>query len=73
MTQRIRWQCLPDPQAVADEAVHRILEAARDAIAQRGAFRFVLAGGSTPLKVYEMLSGSGADWSRWHLYLGDER
>ena len=73
MTQSIRWQCFPDPQAVAGEAVQRILKAARDAIAERGAFRLVLAGGSTPLKVYELLAGCEADWSRWNLYLGDER
>lgn len=73
MTQAIRWQCFPDPQGVAGEAVQRILTAARQAIAQRGAFKIVLAGGSTPLKAYQQLAECEADWARWFVYLGDER
>jgi 6-phosphogluconolactonase len=73
MTQTIRWQCFPDPQAVAGDAVQRILAAARQAIAERGAFKIVLAGGSTPLQVYEQLAKREADWTHWFVYLGDER
>jgi len=73
MTQTIRWSRFPDADTVAGEAVRRILDAAQTAIEQRGVFRLVLAGGSTPQKAYRLLSGCDADWSRWHLYLGDER
>ena len=73
MTQTIRWSRFPDADAVAGEAVQRILHAAQVAIDRRGVFRMVLAGGSTPQKAYRLLSGCDADWSRWHLYLGDER
>lgn len=73
MTQTIRWSRFSDADAVAGELVQRILHAAQDAIQQRGEFRMVLAGGSTPQKAYRLLSGCDADWSRWHLYLGDER
>jgi 6-phosphogluconolactonase len=64
---------LDDADAVAAEAAGLILNAADDAIAARGAFRLVLAGGTTPLAAYSLLAGAAADWARWHLYFGDER
>jgi len=54
-------------------ACERILDAARRAIAQRGEFHIVLAGGNTPRAVYRMLSIANADWAHWHIYFGDER
>jgi 6-phosphogluconolactonase len=39
-------------------------------------FHIVLAGGSTPSKMYEHLSReykTEVDWSRWHVWFGDER
>jgi len=33
----------------------------------------VLAGGSTPKRIYELLSEQHQEWSKWHLYIGDER
>ena len=33
----------------------------------------VLAGGNTPRGVYELLRVANMDWSRWHVYFGDER
>jgi len=55
-----------------------IIEAANTAIDRRGVFKIVLAGGTTPEKVYSLLAeGSrgkqSCDWKNWHLYLGDER
>jgi len=73
MTQSVRWNRFPDAQAVAEEAVQRVLQVAGEAIAERGAFHMVLAGGSTPEKAYRMLACCEADWSNWHLYPGDER
>jgi len=73
MSSPVRWHHFPDAAAVADETVRRILVAAESAIARRGVFRIVLAGGSTPERAYRQLAGSEADWSRWELYLGDER
>ncbi len=73
MSRQIRWHRFPDSEAVAAEAVRRILDAARAAIADHGEFRIVLAGGGTPRKAYASLAVQDADWSRWHIYLGDER
>ena len=68
-----RWHVFSDADAVAREAAERILEAARHAVRARGRFRLVLAGGRTPLQVYRVLVNAGMDWSRWHIYYGDER
>lgn len=50
-----------------------LLAAAAEAIAARGRFRLVLAGGRTPEMAYRLLAEGGAYWARWELYLGDER
>jgi len=73
MTRSVRWNRFPDADSVAAEAVQRILQIALKSIDDRGVFRIVLAGGSTPKKAYQLLLFCEADWSKWHLYLGDER
>lgn len=67
------WTRLASAAAVAQAALDIILDASRQAIEQHGEFRIVLAGGSTPAQVYRLLSEQACDWSRWQLYLGDER
>lgn len=69
----LRWHALADAGALDGEAATRILAAAADAIDARGRFHVVLAGGSTPRGTYRTLRASGADWSRWHVWFGDER
>ena len=49
------------------------MSAAEHAIAEHGTFKLVLAGGSTPEKVYRLLAQADADWSKWYIYYGDER
>lgn len=68
-----RWYCFTDADAVCTQATALILAAATSAIAARGCFKLVLAGGRTPAQVYRQLAGSAADWSAWQLYFGDER
>jgi 6-phosphogluconolactonase len=58
---------------VACEAARHILARSRDAVAARGRFRIVLAGGTTPLAAYGLLVGADADWPAWEVYYGDER
>jgi 6-phosphogluconolactonase len=62
-----------DAQALAAAAAKEILAASRDAVAERGRFRIVLAGGMTPLAVYRLLAGEAVDWGAWEVYFGDER
>ena len=62
-----------DKAAVAGAAAALIIERARTAIAERGCFRIVLAGGGTPTAAYQLLAGLETEWSVWHVYHGDER
>ncbi len=68
-----RWQVLADAGAVAAEARRRILAAADEAIARRGAFQVVLAGGGTPEAAYRLLEAGDSPWEAWHVWFGDER
>ena len=70
-------QVLPDPAAVAAEAAERVVRAADEEIALAGRFSFVLAGGSTPKALYELLASDEyrdqIDWPHVEIYFGDER
>ena len=68
-----RWQVLDDPAAVAAQTARRVVQAAARAIADRGRFRIVLAGGETPQLAYRLLRRADTDWARWCVYFGDER
>lgn len=68
-----RWRIFSDAAAVAATAADVVLAAAQNAIGQRGIFHLVLAGGTTPQRVHERLRDATADWSRWHIWFGDER
>jgi 6-phosphogluconolactonase len=68
-----RWHVFNDADTVAVQAAQRILQAASEAIDERGQFRIVLAGGRTPEAAYRLLVGADTDWSRWQIYFGDER
>ena len=67
------YEIFPDGDTVADQACQRILTAAKQAIAERGIFKIVLAGGTTPEASYRALAQSQSDWANWHVYIGDER
>jgi 6-phosphogluconolactonase len=73
MTQAVRWHIFPDAATLHAHAADAILEGAREAVAARGVFRLVLAGGQTPEGVYTRLRAASAEWGRWHVYFGDER
>ena len=73
MQNNCRWHILETADQVAQAAYQQILAAAEQAIAEHGSFKLVLAGGSTPEKVYRLLAQAEADWSKWYIYYGDER
>jgi 6-phosphogluconolactonase len=68
---------LPDPAALAQEAARRFIEAACQAIVERGHFTVALAGGSTSTGLYRLLAQrpqrDPIEWSRTFIYFGDER
>ncbi len=67
----------PSPAALANAAAAAILDIAHQAIAARGRFVVALTGGSTPEKTYQDLVTLGelrkADWSRWYVFMSDDR
>ena len=71
--QVVRWHASPNETTFQQQALDSILEAAKNAIRERGRFDIVLAGGSTPRRVYEALRETMTDWAAWHIYFGDER
>ena len=58
---------------IAAAALDYVLQAAAESIDKNGVFNLVLAGGSTPERLYGLLAQSDADWSKWQFFLGDER
>jgi 6-phosphogluconolactonase len=75
----IKVQVVADAAQLAEEAARIFAERAADAIAARGVFRVALSGGSTPRALYRRLAAPIAsvsnpiDWTRVHLFFGDER
>lgn len=67
------WIVYQDSETVAKKACELIMQAADSAIKSKGIFRIVLAGGTTPGHIYQLLSKKSYDWSQWEFYLGDER
>jgi 6-phosphogluconolactonase len=68
----------PDGNAIARRAAEEFLQAAIEAIAQRGTFTVALAGGSTPKTLYSLLVSDPAFrdkllWERIQFFFGDER
>jgi 6-phosphogluconolactonase len=68
---------MADAASLITAATEQFIAAARSAIAKRGVFHVALAGGSTPKGLYQMLAtapySAQIDWSRVHLFFGDER
>lgn len=64
-------------EALYQGAAERWVLLANAAIRQTGAFHVALAGGSTPKGLYQLLASESyarqIDWSRVHVYFGDER
>jgi 6-phosphogluconolactonase len=71
--QAVRWHVVPDATVLARDVAALILAQADAAIAERGEFRIVLAGGRTPAAIYELLGAAAAHWSGWRIFYGDER
>jgi 6-phosphogluconolactonase len=64
---------LPDAEAVAARAADDLVAAVQEARGQRGAAHVCLAGGTTPMRCYEVLDERLGDWAGVHLWYGDER
>jgi 6-phosphogluconolactonase len=70
-------EIFPDESALIRAQADRIARLATEAIAARGRCLLALSGGSTPRPLYQLLASApyatAVDWSRMHLFWGDER
>jgi len=67
------WIVFDTAEQVAHTLANTLLELAEEAIATRGEFLLVTAGGTTLQRCYEILSTQDADWKNWYIFMGDER
>jgi 6-phosphogluconolactonase len=67
----------PTAEQLVTHAAEDFIRVAREAIATHGNFSVALAGGSTPLALYQLLGSpryaKALDWNRVWLFWGDER
>jgi 6-phosphogluconolactonase len=74
---RLQLQTFADAEAVSHAAAHQFAEAAIKAITGNGKFTVALSGGSTPKRLYQLLTDPPhrdvVDWSKVHIFWGDER
>ena len=68
-----RWHAFDSQDAINQATLKQVLSLAAKAIKQNGSFSIVLAGGTTPKSVYELLRNADTDWSKWHVYYNDDR
>jgi 6-phosphogluconolactonase len=76
MTKRL-LQIFADAEAVSHAAAAEFIRCGADAISRRGRFWVALSGGSTPQRLYRLLSGppyrDQIDWTKVEVFWGDER
>jgi 6-phosphogluconolactonase len=63
----------PDPESLARHAARDLIAAINEARQARGVAHVCLAGGTTPMRCYELLDAQLDDWGGVHLWYGDER
>lgn len=67
----------PNAEAVASEAAHFIVHRIREVLNRQDRFTICLSGGSTPKRLHQLLAEdplkSQVDWSKIHVFWGDER
>jgi 6-phosphogluconolactonase len=67
------WHVFADAEALVSALADALCAEAEAAIATRGVFHLVLAGGSTPRELYHVLAERRAGDELWHIWYGDER
>ena len=67
----------PNAEAVASEAAHFIVHRINEVLSRQERFTICLSGGSTPKRLHQLLAAeplnSQVDWSKVHVFWGDER
>jgi 6-phosphogluconolactonase len=67
------WRVFADAEKLVVTLADALCVEAEVAVAARGVFHLVLAGGSTPGELYRALADRQAGDARWQVWYGDER
>ena len=67
------WFVYPNIDELSEQLARDILTLAEKSIKLNNNFKIVLTGGESIINTYKILNNSSSDWSKWHIYLGDER
>ncbi len=74
---KLEIEIFPTGEEVVEKAARLFVEIARESIAQRGRFLVALSGGTTPRDLHRKLASdefrSQIDWTKTHIFFGDER
>jgi 6-phosphogluconolactonase len=62
-----------DPELLARHAARDLIASINQAREARSVAHVCLAGGTSPMRCYELMDGQLDDWSAVHLWYGDER
>ncbi len=76
MNSSVEIRTLTTPQELFAAAAEEIVQAAKEAVAQRGRFTIALSGGSTPRNLFNLLATNARTvlpWDRMFFFFGDER
>ena len=67
------WLIFADIDKLSEQLACDILDIAEKSIQLNDIFRIVLAGGESVTSLYKVLNNSKSTWSKWQVYIGDER
>ncbi|ABV87654.1 6-phosphogluconolactonase [Shewanella pealeana] len=67
------FKSFDNKEALEAQLAERIANQLQDAVDARGKASLIVSGGSTPLKLFELLSKKAIDWSDVFITLADER
>ena len=74
MYQDLNWKEFQDKNQLEITLLKDVVDIANEAVSQKGSFKIVMAGGSTPENLYRsFLNIHDQKFVNWELYLGDER
>ncbi|MGP0019007.1 MAG: 6-phosphogluconolactonase [Candidatus Sulfotelmatobacter sp.] len=76
MNSTVEIRTLTTPQELFAAAAEEVVQAANDAVAERGRFTIALSGGSTPRSLFNLLATNARTalpWDRMFFFWGDER
>jgi len=67
------WYVFNNRELLSKQLAEEVLRIAEKSIQKKDTFSVVLTGGQSSLDLYKILSKANSSWSKWHLYITDER